>query len=187
MKTGVFSPAIPTASSSPFAPGPIVVVRTERISRFYSRTICADGRVVVRAGYVPVPSHRRPCCQDKNHCKSENSEFHNALLHSGCTHTGVKQGGSRACWNPRSYRSIAAAETDPHPTYSSSWPNSLPVFRLRKCNRVHAGQMIPSYSFSRTSSPSFDQCWTFIDIVGHLKTNWSIFENMAALGGSTMM
>jgi hypothetical protein len=33
-----------------------------------------------------------------------------------------------------------------------SWPNSLPVLRLRKCNLVHAGQMIPSYSCSHTSS-----------------------------------
>jgi hypothetical protein len=54
--------------------------------------------------------------------------------------------------------------------YSSSWPNSLPVFRLRKCSLVQAGQMIPSYSCSRTSSSSSDQCWTFIDVVGHLKT-----------------
>jgi hypothetical protein len=36
--------------------------------------------------------------------------------------------------------------------YSSSWPKSLPVFRLRKCNLVQAGQVIPSYSFSPTSS-----------------------------------
>lgn len=80
MKAGVVSSAIPTASSSPLAPGFVIVVLTERISRFYSRTICADGGMV-RGDNVPVPSHCRPCCQDKNHRETENSEFHNALFH----------------------------------------------------------------------------------------------------------
>ena len=79
MKAGVVSPAIPTASSSPLGPGLKVVVLTERISGFYRRTICADGGVA-RGDYMPVTSHCRPCCQDKNHCKTENSGFHNALL-----------------------------------------------------------------------------------------------------------
>src|SRR6202043_3841957 len=43
--------------------------------------------------------------------------------------------------------------------YSSFWPNTLPVFRLRKCNLVHAGQAISSNSFSVTSSPSSSHCW----------------------------
>jgi hypothetical protein len=56
------------------------------------------------------------------------------------------------------------------------WPNSLPVFRLRKCSLVQAGQMIASYSFSRTSRSSSDQCWTFIDVVGQVKITAAIVE-----------
>ena len=47
---------------------------------------------------------------------------------------------------------------------------------LRKCNPVHGGQMIPSYSFSRTSASSSNQCWTFIDVVGQVKTKWRIVK-----------
>jgi hypothetical protein len=38
-----------------------------------------------------------------------------------------------------------------HGAYYSSWPSSLPVFRLTKCNLAHAGQAIPSYSLSGAS------------------------------------
>jgi hypothetical protein len=71
--------------------------------------------------------------------------------------------------------------------YFSSWPNSLPVFRLRKCNLVQARQMIASYSFSRTSSSSSDQCWTFIDVVGQVKRNGAICQNMTTLWRPAMM
>jgi hypothetical protein len=47
--------------------------------------------------------------------------------------------------------------------------------------------MIPSYSFSRTSSRSSDQCWTFIDVVGHLKTIGAIYKNMTTLRHWNMM
>jgi hypothetical protein len=36
-------------------------------------------------------------------------------------------------------------------SYYSSWPSSLPVFRLTKCTLAHAGQAIPSYSLSGAS------------------------------------
>ena len=64
---------------------------------------------------------------------------------------------------------------------------ACPVFRLRKCNLVQAGQMIPSYSFSRTSSSSSDQCWTFIDVVGQVKRNGAICQNTTALWRPAMM
>ena len=66
-------------------------------------------------------------------------------------------------------------------------PSNLPVFLLRKCSLTQAGQMIPSYSFSRTSLRLFDQCWTFIDVVGHLKTIGAICKNMTTLRHWTMM
>ena len=62
-----------------------------------------------------------------------------------------------------------------------SWPNTLPVFRSRKCNLVQAGQIMPSYSFSRTSSSSSSQCWTRIDVSGQVKMKAAIGLD-AALG-----
>lgn len=55
-------------------------------------------------------------------------------------------------------------------------PNSLPVFRLMKCSLRQAGQATPSYSSSGAYSSSSSQCWTLIDVAGHLK----IKEAMAA-------
>jgi hypothetical protein len=63
------------------------------------------------------------------------------------------------------------AAAQPH---FSPWPRSLPVFRLRKCNLVQAGQVIESYRFSDASSSSSSQCWTFIDVAGQVKTNRAI-------------
>jgi hypothetical protein len=80
-----------------------------------------------------------------------------------------------------------SASVPRHRAFASSQPNSLPVFRLRKCSPVQAGQIIPSYSFSRTSSSSSDQCWTFIDVAGQVKRNGTICENVTVLGCSTMM
>jgi hypothetical protein len=53
--------------------------------------------------------------------------------------------------------------------HSWSWPNILPIFRLTKCNLRQAGQETLSYSSSGASSSSSSQCWTFIDVSGHLK------------------
>jgi len=52
----------------------------------------------------------------------------------------------------------------------SSCPKSLPVLRLIKCSCVQALQTIVSYSLSGVSSPPSSQCWTFIKVVGHVKS-----------------
>ena len=53
-------------------------------------------------------------------------------------------------------------------------PNILPVFRLIKCSLVQAMQVITSYSFSGMSGSSSSQCWTFIEVAGHLKMKEAI-------------
>ena len=63
----------------------------------------------------------------------------------------------------------------------SSWPNSLPVFRLTRCILVQAGQAVASYSFSEISGSSSKWCWTLKPVAGHLKTKWAICQNMTAL------
>jgi hypothetical protein len=43
---------------------------------------------------------------------------------------------------------------------SSSWPNTLPVFRLTRCSPAQAAHLTASYSFSEISGSSSNSCWT---------------------------
>jgi hypothetical protein len=55
-------------------------------------------------------------------------------------------------------------------SYSSSCPRSLPVFRLMRCIRAQAWQVIASYSLAEVSSSLSSQCWTFIRVIGQLNS-----------------
>jgi hypothetical protein len=60
--------------------------------------------------------------------------------------------------------------------HSAFCPSSLRVLRLMKCNRVHAGQVIASYSVSDASSSSSSKlCWTAKPVFGQVKKNAAIF------------
>jgi hypothetical protein len=76
-KATVIAGRIPTASLSPFAPGHVVVRRTEGISRFYGRAIEAPAGV---AGAGCVTGHGGPHGQGKYQGSADNSKVHHAFL-----------------------------------------------------------------------------------------------------------
>jgi hypothetical protein len=122
--------------------------------------------------------------------KEQAVEIHLTAEHvyERCERSLVKHSASlwyRKQWSnmrPTSGASLEAKEIcfgdergrQPRRPYFLSWPNSLPVFRLRKCNLRQAGHATPLYSSSGTSSSSSSQCWTFIDVAGHLNTKAAI-------------
>ena len=79
-KAGIVAAGVPSASLSPFAPGDVIGIFAEGISRFYRRAIKALAGVALVG--VDVPGHCGPCCQGKNHGGTEDFEFHYAFLHS---------------------------------------------------------------------------------------------------------
>jgi hypothetical protein len=78
-ETGVVPAAVPTTALSPFAPGQVVIVRTEGVSRFDRRTIRADDGAV-RVDCVPVLGHCRRCRQCKTHSQTWKFEFHHTFV-----------------------------------------------------------------------------------------------------------
>src|SRR6516164_3217251 len=78
---------------------------------------------------------------------------------------------------------LAARDHRPDPASLPFFPsNSLPVFRLMKCTRAQALQTTASYSSSGVSSPPASQCWTFIKVVGQVKSRVVLRASLRGVG-----
>ena len=74
MKAAIVARGVPATPLSPFAPGLVVIVRTDGISGLYGRTIGAEGGIV--GGGMPMPRRCRGCRQGKDYSDAQSCWFH---------------------------------------------------------------------------------------------------------------